>query len=154
MPRVSIFLIFTPIRGMIKYYEVVTIIHDAGKETSPQQILTDLIILLIGQLKSACYTKRNKSCSTIYMFTTTIHETSFRLVLNILRPQFSNDCNRCYFWHTETSWHKQKPNRKCFIIIHIQWGPQYSDVSYFRIICDYNPTPRLKILQVYFILYI
>jgi len=49
------------------------------------------------------------------MFTTTVRETSFHLVVNILRPQFSNDCNRRYFWHTKTSWHKQKPTRKCFI---------------------------------------
>ena len=72
---------------MVKYNEVVTIsiIHGAGKETS-QQTLTDFIIQLIGPLKSMHYIKRNKISCTIYMFTTTMHETSFSLVLNILRP--------------------------------------------------------------------
>lgn len=81
------------------------------------------------------------------MFTTTIHETPFRLVLNILRPQFSNDCNSHIF---DTLRHRdeQKPNRTGFIITHIQAGPQYFDVSYFRLRCDYNPTPRLKTVNI------
>lgn len=149
MPHVHIFLIFTLIRGMVKYYELVTmsIIHGAGKDTSPQQILTDLIILLIGPHKSVCYIKRHKIWSTICMFTTTIHENSFCLVLNILRPKFSNDCNRRIF-DTLRYRDKQKPNRTGFIITHIQAGPQYFDISYFRMRCDYNPTPRLKISQL------
>ncbi len=75
----------------------------------------DFNVLLIGLLKSVCYTECNKIWSTLYMYTT-IHETSFLLVSNILRPQFSNDCKMCYFWHIKILWHKQKPNRYCFII--------------------------------------
>ena len=47
---------------MVKYYEMVTmpIIRGAGKETSPQQILKDLMVLLIGPPKSVCYIKETK----------------------------------------------------------------------------------------------
>ena len=41
MRQVSIFLIFTPIRDMVKYYEVLTliiVIGGVGKEISPKQI--------------------------------------------------------------------------------------------------------------------
>ena len=61
-PTCHMYLFFTPIRGTVKYYEVVTmsIIRGVGKETSPQQILMDLIVLLIGPLKSVCHSKSNK----------------------------------------------------------------------------------------------